>query len=381
MFAESIHTADGIHVDFNSGVRIGVPANTPSFRYKLSDADTGELYDSGVFDSDPKRKTFIFSKRKYFTRWRVQFYRAGMWFFDYTFDAGGKTVFFDIHHAALGDSVAWLPAAVRFVKKWGCKGIVCMKPQHVELYKDSYPEIKFVSPSENTTELSLRCFAKYGIAVCGYGATDNELIDFRENNLIRHAEMILGMDADKTPPKIDEGTGEIPNKINGKPYVCIATRASRPVKEWHHQGGWNIVCRKLKEKGFVPVCIDGDNLNIPFGAVDDTGMKPLLNRVQVLRGARFFIGLPSGLSWLAWACGKPVVLISGFTDPYVEFETPYRVSPPPGVCHGCWGYCDQRKPQFRTCFFGRNNECTAKITPDMVMEACERAIADNGITS
>ena len=379
-FPESIFTRDGIHVDFVSGVRIGIPPNTPPFRFKLSDADTGEVYDTGILQGDPQEETYLYTRRKYFTRWRVEFYRAGEWFFNYVYDAGGKTVFIDIHHGALGDSVAWLPAAVRFFKKWACRGIVCMKPEHVELYRECYPEIRFVCPSEETDELSLRCYARYGLAVYGYGHTDHELIDFRQNNLIRHAEMILGLDADKTPPKITGGTGEIPGELAGKPYFCIATRASRPVKEWHHKGGWETVCARLKERGFVPVCIDGDNLNMPGNAFDDTGMKPLSYRVKLLRGASFFVGLPSGLSWLAWATGKPVVLISGFTDPYVEFETPYRVSPPPGVCHGCWGTCDQRKPEFKTCFHGKGNECTERITPEMVIEACERAISDYGIT-
>jgi autotransporter strand-loop-strand O-heptosyltransferase len=37
------------------------------------------------------------------------------------------------------------------------------------------------------------------------------------------------------------------------------------------------------------------------------------------------VGLSSGLSWLAWAAGTPVVMIAGFTHPTNEFATPYRV--------------------------------------------------------
>ena len=379
MFPESIFTVGGIHVDFASGVRIGVPPGTPPFRFKLSDADTGEEYDSGVLEGRPNDKIYLYTKRKYFTKWRVEFYRDGKWFFNYTYDAGGKTVYIDISVGALGDSAAWLPAAVRFFRKWGCRGIVCMKPEHIELYRECYPEIKFVPPCKESTELSLRCFARYGIAVFGYDSDDLEVIDFRHNNLIRHAEMILGLDEDKTPPKISEGNGEIPPELDGRPYVCIATRASRYCKEWHFNGGWESVCSMLKERGFIPVCIDGDNLNMPSGAFDDTGMKPLPYRLKVLRGSSFFIGLPSGLSWLSWACRKPTVMISGFTDTYVEFDTPYRVSPPAGKCHGCWGTCDHREPEFERCFHGKDNECTRSITPDMVLAACDRAIADHGI--
>ena len=379
VFPESIFTRDGIHVDFVSGIRVGIPAKTPQFLFKFTDADTGEVYHAGILAGKPDDKTYLYTRRKYFTRWHIEFFRGKERFFNYTYDASGKKVYIDLSNGAMGDTAAWLPAAVRFFKKWGCKGIVCMKPEHIKLYRECYPEIAFVPPCERSTDIALRCYARYGIAVVGYGNTDNEVIDFRHNNLIRHAEMILGMDEDKNPPKISEGKGEIPPELAGKPYFCIATRASRHCKEWHHKGGWETVCARLKEKGFVPVCIDGDNLNIPGNAFDDTGIKPLPNRLKLLHGASFFIGLPSGLSWLAWACRKPVVLISGFTDPYVEFETPYRVSPPPGVCHGCWGTCDHRKPGFDICFHGIDNECTKSITPDMVLEACERAIADHGI--
>lgn len=380
MFPESVFTEGGIHVDFVSGVRIGIPAKTPSFLFKITDADTGEEYDTGVLEGKPDEKTYLYTKRKYFSRWRVELYRGGKWFFNHVFDARGKTVFIDLSFGALGDTAAWLPAAVRFFQKWECRGIVCMRPEHIELYQECYPEIKFVPPSEETTELAIRCYARYGVAVYGYGQNDYEVIDFRENNLIRHAEMILGMDADNRPPKISEGKGEIPPELAGKPYVCIATRASRYCKEWHYKDGWKILCDRLKARGFIPVCIDGDNINMPeTGTLDDTGMKPLPYRLKVIRGASFFIGLPSGLSWIAWACGKPVVLISGFTDSYVEFDTPYRVSPPPGVCHGCWGTCDHRKERFETCFHDIGNECTTSITPDMVMAACERVIDDYGI--
>ena len=56
-----------------------------------------------------------------------------------------------------------------------------------------------------------------------------------------------------------------------------------------------------------------------------TGHRPILERIAILEHADFFIGLASGLSWLAWELGVPVVQISGFTLPGSEFYTPYRV--------------------------------------------------------
>jgi ADP-heptose:LPS heptosyltransferase len=41
-----------------------------------------------------------------------------------------------------------------------------------------------------------------------------------------------------------------------------------------------------------------------------------------LQHCEFFIGVSSGLSWLAWACGKKVVMISGITKKENEFKEP-----------------------------------------------------------
>jgi autotransporter strand-loop-strand O-heptosyltransferase len=56
--------------------------------------------------------------------------------------------------------------------------------------------------------------------------------------------------------------------------------------------------------------------------------------IDCIRQSDFFIGLSSGLSWLAWAIGTPVVMISNFTEADHEFSC-YRVSDT-SVCHGCW---------------------------------------------
>ena len=79
------------------------------------------------------------------------------------------------------------------------------------------------------------------------------------------------------------------------------------------------------------VCIDqrrthGQGLawtQIPNGAEDRSGLS--LQECAFAQAREFFVGLSSGLSWLAWAAGIPVVMISGFTHPTTEFETPWQV--------------------------------------------------------
>jgi autotransporter strand-loop-strand O-heptosyltransferase len=96
-----------------------------------------------------------------------------------------------------------------------------------------------------------------------------------------------------------------------------------------------------------------------------------------LRHADFFIGLSSGLSWLAWAAGCTVVLISGFTHPSNEFATPYRVINW-HACNSCWN--DPRirfdHKDFLWCprhaGTPRQFECTRLITASQVTQVIER---------
>ena len=113
--------------------------------------------------------------------------------------------------------------------------------------------------------------------------------------------------------------------------------------------------------------------HIPYGAEDFTGDLPLQDRIDLIKDAEMFIGLSSGLSWLAWCCRVPVVLISGFTDPINEFYTPYRVRNRT-VCHGCWNDTRIEFDHFNFLWCPRKEkscdkfECSKAITGKMVID-------------
>jgi autotransporter strand-loop-strand O-heptosyltransferase len=64
------------------------------------------------------------------------------------------------------------------------------------------------------------------------------------------------------------------------------------------------------------------------------------NTMNVIHHSHLFIGLSSGLSWLAWAMDKKVVMISNFTDADHEFSC-IRITNT-NVCHGCWNKAEYR---------------------------------------
>ena len=117
--------------------------------------------------------------------------------------------------------------------------------------------------------------------------------------------------------------------------------------------------------------------HIPWGVEDDTGSKPLQERIDLLKDCDFFIGLSSGVSWIAWCTGCPVVMISGFTNPYNEFYTPYRVINTI-FCHGCWNdeKCDFDHYDYMWCPRHKNTEqayqCSRNITPEHVLNVISR---------
>ena len=168
------------------------------------------------------------------------------------------------------------------------------------------------------------------------------------------------------------------NNFNKK-YVCIGTQSTAQFKYWNNPTGWQETVDYLKSLDYEVVCIDkyplfgsGNHMNaIPKNCIDKTGDISLMDRINDLMHCEFFIGLTSGLSWLAWALGKPVVFISGISLPRTDFPNPYRVTnTDPKICHGCAAGADFIFDQqsWLFCPKNKNFECTREISFSMVKE-------------
>jgi autotransporter strand-loop-strand O-heptosyltransferase len=261
----------------------------------------------------------------------------------------------------------------------------------IPLLRDAYPSIRFVTHEELVEQkLADQFYATYCLGLF-FDDADNifQPTDFRHVGLHRTAGYILGVDPTEEPPRL-----ALPDETRpiDEPYVCIAVQSSSGCKAWNNPNGWREVVAFLKSSGYRVVCIDqkpvhGHGLmwtHIPHGAEDETGDRPLTERARWLRHAAFFVGLSSGLSWLAWAAGTPVVMISGFTHPTNEFATPYRVINW-HACNSCW---NDPRVRFdhkdylwcpRHAGTSRQFECTRLITADQVIGAIKRVPAlDNG---
>lgn len=365
----------GIRFDFNGGARALLPDSEHPWRVRLSDIDTGNvLYQTDI------REGRVNSSKRYYVRFRIEVWRQDQIVLTHDYSATDREVLVQFPVGTLGDTMGWFPYAVKFKDRHRCRLTCAMGEKLIPLYRDAYPDITFLTHEEVKPE---RYYATYSI---GLFFDDKENVfqpcDFRYVGLHRTAGYILGVDPTEVAPQI-----VIPDDTRPitEPYVCIAVQSTTQSKYWNNPGGWLEIIRFLKAAGYRVICIDqkavhGTGLiwnQIPNGAEDETGDKPLAERARWLKHADFFIGLSSGLSWLAWAAGTPVVMISGFTHPLNEFATPYRVVNY-HTCNGCWNdphlrfdhkdflWCPRHKGT------DRQFECTRLITADHVKATIER---------
>ena len=360
---------NGARFDFNEGCRVMLPDTGKPWRVRISDLDTGNiLYETEIAAGR------VSSTKQYFIRFRLELWQGGESVLAHEYSASGQEVLIQFPVGTLGDTMGWFPYAVKFLEKHRCKLTCAMAEKLIPLFKDAYPQITFITEQEVQPE---RYYASYRMGLF-FDDKDcvHQPVDFRFVGLHRTAGYILGVDPTEMPPKIALADDSRPIP---EPYVCIAVQASSGAKMWNNPMGWHEITRFLKEAGYRVVCIDqrpvhGTGLmwnHIPHGVEDETGDRSIVERARWLKHAEFFVGLSSGLSWLAWAMDIPVVLISGFTAATNEFSTPYRVINY-HACNGCWNDPHHRFDHHdflwcpRHAGTPRQFECTRLITAEHV---------------
>ena len=261
---------------------------------------------------------------------------------------------------AIGDTIAWMPYIEQYREITGFDVIVHTKIGAI--FAKSYPKIKFV------TYVNVK---KSNIFFnIGWGLDDRHKTMPMQEVICK----TLNIPYKEIRPKVD-----IPKKIRKrkKKYVCIATHSTSQAKYWNNPDGWQTVVDYLIAKGYDVIDIDlhKDYMGntIPNNVIDNTGDIKLKERIRDIAGAEMFIGLGSGLSWLAWAVGTPVVMISGFSAPYTEFNC-YRIDAPKDKCRHCfnkfkfdnednnWCPSKDKKEQY---------ECTKYIQPEEVIKVID----------
>jgi len=379
-------TPEGITFDFNQGCRVGLPnRDTGLWRVCLRDLDTGNI----LFQSENKG-AFVNSAKRWYLRFRIEVWDVpeakgdARLVLQHDYDATGRDVLIQFPIGTLGDILAWFSYASRFAEQHPGARVTCaLSGLIIPLLRDAYPNLTLLT-HEELVERSLAetAYATYCLGLFfDDAACDWQPTDFRLVGLHRTAGYILGVDPAEQAPRLALADDSRPI---AEPYVCIAVQSSTACKTWTNPHGWHETVAFLKASGYRVVCIDqkpvhGHGLvwtHIPHGVEDETGDRPLMERARWLKHAAFFVGLSSGLSWLAWASGTPVVMISGFTHPTNEFTTPFRIINW-HACNSCWNDPHIRfdHKDFMWCprhaGTPRQFECTRLITSAQIIQTIQ----------
>jgi autotransporter strand-loop-strand O-heptosyltransferase len=181
-------------------------------------------------------------------------------------------------------------------------------------------------------------------------------------------------------------------------YIALGVHSTCQIKYWNHPNGfvsqgdstnWNELSAILRKRGYTPVTVEKDETygvppfynGVPSKSNKQIG-KTLLDAVNIINHSEFYIGLSSGMSWVAHALGKKVVMISNFTEDWNEFDLSlddYIRITNKSVCHGCWNKINVEhtfdKNDWYWCPLHKDTErqfeCHKSITVNNVMEKIE----------
>ncbi len=290
-----------------------------------------------------------------------------------------KRVYINIVSNSLGDTIACLPYVSEYQIKHDVNVILCLNDTYIFLVKDSYPNLEFVGRNETII---------YDERI------DLEYV-FHKNIQLGYAERLGFEDPKYIRPIINLPMFSRPIKNK---YIALGVHSTCQVKYWNHPDGlqtqpeaknWNELSSILRKRGYTPVTIEKDELygvppfynGIPSKSNKQIG-KSLLNDVNLIQHSEFYIGLSSGMSWVAHALGKKVVMISNFTEDWTEFDLSlddYIRITNKSVCHGCWNKIgiehDFNKNDWYWCPKHQNTErqfeCHKSISVNDVIEKIE----------
>ena len=265
--------------------------------------------------------------------------------------------------SSLGDTVASIGQVDKYQKLTNHTVHFIINAKYVDLFKPVYPNINFDEP-----------FRYDELKVLHVNL---------DQPLEKYASDLLGLPFEETCAKVATVIKDRPIK---EKYFTISIQSTHQGRYWNAKKGWNILLNLLKQRyGLTAVCVDMYNSygtkdcvnTIPSGTIDKTGIS-LLESTHYMNHAEFHIGTSNGLSWLAHAVGKKVVLITNVTKKWCEFTTNVIRIDNESVCHGClnekpfdkydWNWCPNHKNTKRMF------ECTTSISPHDVFEKIKNNI-------
>lgn len=304
-------------------------ANAPS----VTILNSNLVYDIEFYIIDGGRKlvkkcigrdgvTVFANSQQWFGKWHIKINFLGELVSETILNLKDKVVFIKMDGYALGDNIAWIPYVEEFRIKHECT-VIC-STFYNDLFSKIYPEILFAPPNTKIDNV----YSQYYIGASNDDDIKYSPINVDENPLQMVAPSILGIEYKEIRPQLEKQLKSLEYK---KKYVCISECASHEKKMWKYTGGWQEVVDYLNSIDYDVVVISKEPTELK-NIINLTGNHSILDRVQTLLDADFFIGVSSGLSWLSWAVKTYVFLISDVTQVNHEFQSGItRISANPDI--------------------------------------------------
>jgi len=303
-----------------------------------------------VYENTIKSNCWVRLNRQYYTRYTTKVWQDGELIYSNTLNLEGKEVLITIDSKALGDTMAFIPYCEAFQEKHKCKVTVSTFWNKIL----DYPNLKFIEPGQ-----AVGCTAMYHLGY--FYDPDKEPVPANKVPLQQSASNILGIDYVELVPKVKVNR----ERLDLGRYVTIATNSTAQCKFWT-RAEWQILINYLHSKGYRVINVSRETN--PFDNCEPISNTSIEYTMQVIAGADFMVGLSSGLSWLAFAIGTHVVLISNFTAVDYEFKTKCTRIVNPKVCHDCWSEHKLDAANWNWCPRRQNFICHTSITAQMVID-------------
>ena len=291
----------------------------------------------------------------------------------------------DISGAGIGDILVTIPYLEKFRVENSCEVYFKVKHPNIgDIFKKSYPHINFFTRKDENIIFDRVITLTH----------DNHTIPLQQI----FAEQLGYKNAEYLQPIVDDIECERPIKNR---YVVISMQSTSQCKYWNHIDGkldnskstnWVELCKLLRNAGITPVCVDYHETfgvaphfnSVPKNSVKKQNLS-FIEILKYLKHCEFYIGLSSGVTWMAHAMNRPICMISNFTEEWNEMDInnlSYIRITNKNVCNGCWNkvgiehqfdagdwyWC----PKYKNT--NRQFECHTSISPMMVFNEIKKWI-------
>lgn len=355
-----------IKVNFNNGPFIEIlDEKDGNYNADFIIKNTNEL----IYNIALKNNNWARANKKYFINWKLKV--SGDCEYIHEYNAINKNVLISFESKSVGDTLAWIPYVDEFRKKHGCNTIC--STFHNNLFKAGYPNIKFVEPGSVIKDIYAHYRIGYYITKESYD-NDKHPNDPRKIPLQKIASDILGLEYKEIKPSLNKSNITKSNK------VTIGFHSTAQCKYWNNPNGWQEVVDYLLSKGYEPIIIskeeDGYMGNHFPAGITHMGNLDLSDTLKIIQESQFFIGLSSGLSWLAWANDTPTIIISGFSEKQLEPQNNVWRVINENVCNSCLNEFSFDPGNWNWCPRNKVFECSKMISSSDVIEQINKIIGE-----